>query len=60
MHVRHRLDRYGATDWLEYADATPAVLADAIAGALSRGPGYRLRPSDGADRAAAELAGLLG
>ena len=27
FHVRHRLDRHGARAWLEYADATPEVLA---------------------------------
>ena len=30
FHVRHRLDRYGAMSWLDYADASPEVLADAI------------------------------
>src|SRR5205814_9517083 len=29
-HVRHRLDRYGATRWLEYAHASPARLAHAV------------------------------
>jgi hypothetical protein len=35
-HVRHRLERYGATVSLDYADATPDALADAMLGVLSR------------------------
>ena len=40
-HVRHRLDRYGATHWLEYAEATPEAIADAVEAALATPPEYR-------------------
>jgi predicted glycosyltransferase len=59
FHVRHRLDRYGARDWLEYEDASPAVLADAIVGALGSTPAYRPVDPGGAERAAAMIAELL-
>jgi hypothetical protein len=38
FHVRHRLDRHGATAWLEYEDATESTLADAVAEALVTPP----------------------
>ena len=38
FHVRHRLDRYGARSWLEYQDATPEALADAMADEVGSEP----------------------
>ena len=58
-HVRHRLDRYGARDWLDYSDATPERLADAIAAALASRPAYRTVDGGGADRAAGLIAELV-
>src|SRR3954454_8280560 len=58
-HVRHRLDRYGARDWLDYADASPERLADAIAAAIGSRPTYRPVDPRGADRAAALIAELV-
>jgi pimeloyl-ACP methyl ester carboxylesterase/predicted glycosyltransferase len=58
-HVRHRLDRYGATDWLDYDDASPDALADAIAAACASEPSYRAVDGRGAARAAALIAELV-
>ncbi|HEX4734802.1 MAG TPA: alpha/beta fold hydrolase [Thermoleophilaceae bacterium] len=58
-HVRHRLDRYGATSWLDYADTSPEELADAIATAFGSEPSYRAVDSGGAARAAALIAELV-
>jgi predicted glycosyltransferase len=58
-HVRHRLDRYGARDWLEYRDATPERIADAIAARIGSKPSYRAIGPGGADRAAAMIAELI-
>jgi UDP:flavonoid glycosyltransferase YjiC (YdhE family) len=59
FHVRHRLDRYGATTWLEYEDATGEAIADAIAVALDSRPSYRPVGNGGATRAAGIIAELL-
>ena len=59
FHVRHRLDRHGARAWLDYEDASPDVLADAIAAAYRSEPDYVDVPSDGAARAAGLIAELL-
>ena len=40
FHVRHRLDRYGARSWLDYQDASPQKLADAIVEAAAGEPSY--------------------
>ncbi len=58
-HVRYRLERYGAGRRLEFADATPAALARAIAAELGREVDYLPVRSDGAARAAAMIAELL-
>lgn len=59
LHVRHRLERYGASVSLEYTDATPEAIADAVAGALATPVAYRPVPADGSARAAALIAELL-
>jgi hypothetical protein len=58
-HVRHRLDRYGATRWLDYGDADPDTLAGAIAAAYASDPDYRSVDPGGAARAASLIAELL-
>jgi pimeloyl-ACP methyl ester carboxylesterase/predicted glycosyltransferase len=59
FHVRHRLGRYGAGYCLDYAQATPEVLAAAIATQLSLPVQYKPVETDGAARAAASLAELI-
>jgi predicted glycosyltransferase len=59
FHVRHRLDRYGATTWLNYEDATPDTLAGALATALGSTPTYRPVEPGGASAAASLIAELL-
>jgi pimeloyl-ACP methyl ester carboxylesterase/predicted glycosyltransferase len=59
FHVRHRLARHGAELSLDYADATPETLADAVVSALSQKPAYRVVSPGGASRAAAVIAELL-
>jgi pimeloyl-ACP methyl ester carboxylesterase len=59
IHVRHRLERYGAGRMMEYEDATPEVIATAITEELGRRCTYLTVPSDGAARAAGALAELL-
>ncbi|CAN5601903.1 hypothetical protein BH10ACT11_BH10ACT11_09270 [soil metagenome] len=58
-HVRHRLERCGAFGSVDYAEASPEVLADAIAGALATAPKYRPVESGGAARAAELIAEVL-
>jgi UDP-N-acetylglucosamine:LPS N-acetylglucosamine transferase len=59
FHVRHRLDRYGAGRAMDFASATPDVIAQAIADELGRTIDYRPVETDGAARAAARIAELL-
>jgi predicted glycosyltransferase len=59
FHVRHRLERYGARASIEYEDAGPQRLADAIVSALGSKPSYRPVDARGAARAAALIAELL-
>jgi pimeloyl-ACP methyl ester carboxylesterase/predicted glycosyltransferase len=59
LHVAHRLRRYRAGRRLDYAEATPDALADAIATEIGRHVDYRPVNSDGAARAARLLADLL-
>jgi pimeloyl-ACP methyl ester carboxylesterase/predicted glycosyltransferase len=60
FHVRHRLQRHGAGQCLDYADASdPDRLAAAIVGQLGREVDYLPVPGDGAARAARLLADLL-
>lgn len=59
FHVRHRLARYGAGRCMDFDEATPEVIADAIAEEIGRKVTYKPVETDGAARAAALLADLL-
>jgi pimeloyl-ACP methyl ester carboxylesterase len=59
IHVRHRLDRHRAGRAMDYATATPEVIAEAMLAELGRQPDHLPVPGDGARRAAAMLAELL-
>lgn len=59
IHVRHRLRRHGAGCCLEYRDADPDRLAEAIAAEIDRPVRYLPIPGDGARRAAGLLADLI-
>ncbi|HEY1321155.1 MAG TPA: alpha/beta fold hydrolase [Streptosporangiaceae bacterium] len=59
FHVRHRLGNYGAGRCLDYEQATPDGLAQAIADEIGRPVSYRPVETDGAARAAASLAELI-
>jgi predicted glycosyltransferase len=59
FHVAHRLDRYGAGCRMEFATATPDMIAQAMVETL-RGPtAFKLVEHDGAVRAARMLAELI-
>ncbi len=58
-HVRHRLKRYGAGRYMDYATSTPEVIAEAIASELDRPIDYRPVETDGAARAAALVAQVI-
>jgi pimeloyl-ACP methyl ester carboxylesterase/predicted glycosyltransferase len=59
FHVRHRLGRYGAGRPLDFEEAAPDTIAEAIAEEIGRPVGYRPVERDGAERAAALIAELL-
>ena len=59
FHVAHRLDRYRAGRRMDYATATPEVIAATIAAELGRTVDYRPVATDGAARAARLIAELL-
>jgi pimeloyl-ACP methyl ester carboxylesterase len=59
FHVRHRLDRYGATTWLDYDALTPAILRETLDQLRSATPWYRPVDGRGAARAASLIAELL-
>jgi pimeloyl-ACP methyl ester carboxylesterase len=59
FHVRHRLERYDAGVPMNFQEATPDVLADAIAAHIGTEPPYRPVERDGAERAAQLIAPLL-
>jgi len=59
FHVGHRLRQYNAGRRMEFATATPEVIADAIAFELGRAVDYRPVETDGAARAADLIAQLL-
>jgi pimeloyl-ACP methyl ester carboxylesterase/predicted glycosyltransferase len=59
IHVRHRLERYGAGRCLEFESETPETIAVAIAEEIGRAVDYRPVERGGAERAAALIAELL-
>jgi pimeloyl-ACP methyl ester carboxylesterase/predicted glycosyltransferase len=59
VHVRHRLNRYGAGRAMDYATATAGDIADAMVAELGRPHSYLPVPADGAQRAAELLVDLL-
>ncbi|HEX2157988.1 MAG TPA: alpha/beta fold hydrolase [Actinomycetes bacterium] len=59
FHVHHRLRQYDAGRRMEFATATPEVIAAAIAAELGREVAYRPVETDGAARAASLIAELL-
>jgi pimeloyl-ACP methyl ester carboxylesterase len=59
FHVRHRLERYDAGLPMNFDEAMPDVLADAIAAHIGTTPPYRPVESDGAERAARLIVPLL-
>jgi predicted glycosyltransferase len=58
-HVRHRLDRYGAGQYMEFATTDPDQIAHAIVTEIGREVSYLPVETDGAARAAALVAELL-
>ncbi len=59
VHVRHRLDRYGAGTHLDYTTADPDRIAATVADLFGSRPTYRPVETDGAARAADAIALLL-
>ena len=59
LHVRHRLERYGAGRRMDFDDSPPELIAQAIAEEIGREVSYRDVEVDGAARAARRLAELL-
>jgi hypothetical protein len=60
-HVPHRLGNYGvgAQARVDFADATPELLAERIVAGLQQAPEYRPVESGGPERAAELIAELL-
>ncbi|MBV8219761.1 MAG: alpha/beta fold hydrolase, partial [Solirubrobacterales bacterium] len=59
LHVRHRLERYGAGRPMDYRDSPPDVIAAAIAEEVDRPVDYLPVATDGAARAAGLIAELI-
>jgi pimeloyl-ACP methyl ester carboxylesterase/predicted glycosyltransferase len=59
VHVRHRLDRHGAGRCMDYRDADPNRIADALVEELHRPVSYVEVPTGGAERAAQLVAELI-
>jgi pimeloyl-ACP methyl ester carboxylesterase len=59
LHVRHRLERYGAGRRMEYGNSPPDAIAAAIADEIGRAVDYRPVATDGATRAAEMIGELL-
>ena len=59
FHVRHRLKQYGAGRCMDYATATPEIIATALAEELRKPVAYKPVETDGAARAAARIAELV-
>lgn len=60
LHVRHRLERYGAGRRMDFDDSPPELIAAAISEEIDREVTYRDVETDGAARAARQIAELLG
>jgi pimeloyl-ACP methyl ester carboxylesterase/predicted glycosyltransferase len=60
LHVRHRLGRYGAGRCMDFERETSETIAAAIAETIGQSVDYRPVETDGASRAAALIAPLLG
>ena len=59
VHVRHRLQNYGAGRCMDFDGAAPEVIAAAIAEEIGRPTSSKPVETDGAERAAALIAELL-
>ncbi|MGZ3600627.1 MAG: alpha/beta fold hydrolase [Ktedonobacterales bacterium] len=59
FHVAYRLDRYRAGRRMNYASASPEIIAAAIVEEIGRDVSYRDVETDGAARAATHIAELL-
>jgi UDP:flavonoid glycosyltransferase YjiC (YdhE family) len=59
IHVRHRLERYGAGKRMEYREADPSAIAEALVTELAGPLSYLPVSNDGGDRAAQLLAELF-
>jgi len=59
FHVAHRLERYGAGRRMEFATATPDMIAEAMVAALKAPTAFRPVEADGAAKAARMLAELI-
>jgi predicted glycosyltransferase len=59
LHVRHRLERYGAGRRMDFDEAPPPAIAAAIAEEIGREAAYRPVETDGARRAAERIAEML-
>ena len=59
LHVRHRLERYGAGRRMDFDESEPEDIATAIAEEIGREVDYREVETGGARRAAGRLAELL-
>ncbi len=59
LHVRHRLERYGAGRRMEFDESPPTAIAEAIAQEIGKDVDYRPVETDGARRAAQRIAEML-
>jgi predicted glycosyltransferase len=59
FHVRHRLDRYGAGQYMDYATTDPDLIAARITELAGKPVSYRDVETDGAARAAQLIAELI-
>jgi hypothetical protein len=59
FHVRHRLDRYGAGQYMDYATTDPDLIAAQITELAGKPVSYRDVETDGAARAAQLIAELI-
>jgi UDP-N-acetylglucosamine:LPS N-acetylglucosamine transferase len=59
IHVRHRLERYGAGRAMDFDTETPDTIASAIVEGLGQNVAYRDVEKDGARRAAERIAELF-